>query len=153
RDLLSRRGRGGGARREPSAVEAPASVPSRIVPPMSQYRPDPSEACQYPRSCYFQPVIVVGPAGGVDLTDQTMRFSGQDPDRHEKARFLAATRDTRDRMGARAAAEDIRVAKADISARMLAIACDQRRSERERRAVLEALRRELDGTTPAAREA
>src|SRR5436190_17568018 len=124
-----------------------------IVPPMSEYRPDPREACQYPRSCYFEPGIVVGPAGAVDMTDEIMRFSAEDPYRRDKALFLTATRDTRERMAARAAAEDIRVAKADLSARMLAIACDPRRTARERRAVLEALRLELDGTTPAAHEA
>jgi hypothetical protein len=152
RDLLSRRGRHSPPPAPPPNAD-PSAVPPMIIPPMSQYRPDPREACQYPRSCYFEPGIVVGPAGGGDLTDEIMRFHGEDPYRREKALFLASTRDLRQKMGARAAAEDIRAAKSDLAARMLAIACDERRSPRERRAVLEALRAELDGATPDAREA
>lgn len=131
----------------------PPAPPPMIIPPMSQYRPDPREACQYPRACYFEPVIVFGPGGTTDLTDHLMRFSGEDPYRRDKALFLAGTRDLRDRMAAHAAAEDVRAAKADLATRMLAIACDAGRSLPARRAVLEALRSELDGTTPAAREA
>jgi hypothetical protein len=156
RDLMNHRGRRGGwgpKEAQPTATPQPNRWPPLIYQPMSEYRPDPREACTYPRSCYFQPIVVAGPAGGGDFTDEIMRFNGQDPYRQEKAQFLAATRETRFRMAARAAADDIRVAKADLTARMLAIACDERRTERERRAVLEALRLELDGTTPAAREA
>jgi hypothetical protein len=150
RDLLHHRKPRGG---EPSPPPGSAPLPYMVTPPMSDFRPDPREACQYPRSCYFEPGIVVGPAGSRDLTDDIMRFNGQDPYRHEKAVFLAETRDMRQRMGARAAAEDIRAAKAELNARMLAIACDERRSLRERRGLLEALRGELDGTTPEARAA
>jgi hypothetical protein len=151
RDLLSRRGRPPPP--APSPPAGPSVPPNMMIPPMSQYRPDPREACQYPRSCYFEPGIVVGPTGAGDLTEEIMRFNGQDPYRHEKAVFLAETRDMRQLMAVRAAAQDIRAAKADLAARMLAIACDERRSVRERRAVLQALGAELDGATPEAREA
>jgi hypothetical protein len=147
------------SRRRPPPNPPPAPLPGQepiqtITPRMWEYRPDPREACQFPRSCSFEPVIVVGPAGnGLDLTDELLRFNGEDPYRRDKALFLAGTRDLRDRMAARAAAEDVRVAKADLEARLYAIACDTNRSERERRAVLVALREELDGPTPAAHEA
>lgn len=123
------------------------------IPGANPYVADPSEACQYPRACAFQPLLVVGPAGNADLTDELMRMNGQDPYRQEKALFLAATRELRFGMAVRAAAEDIRAARAELPARLLSIACDPSRSPHERRAIIEALRQEMDGNKPAAREA
>ena len=47
----------------------------------------------------------------------------------------------------------MRRAKTELPARLEAIACDASRSVRERRATIEALRDEMAGDTPAARDA
>lgn len=150
-DLLARRNPRRGARDDPRAE--PPAEPLPLVPRMSAYRPDPKEACLYPRPCYFEAgVVVLAVSGTFDLTDALMRIAGEDPYRHEKARFLAATSELRGGLAARAAAENVRRAATELPARLEAIACDASRSVRERRAVVEALRREMDGDTPAARD-
>ena len=80
-----------------------------------------------------------------------MRMNGQDPYRYQKAKFLVATSDVRARMGAKTHAENIRDAITELPARLASIACDERLSPRDRRAILEALRAELDTGTPAGR--
>jgi hypothetical protein len=138
--------------RDVSPDPRPQGIP--LVPRMSPYRPDPSEACQYPRDCYFQAgLVLVGVGGTFDLTDELIRLSGQDPNRREKARFLAATRDLRGGLSARAVAADVRRASAALSERLRAIACDETRSVAERRAFVEALRREVDSDGDDARAA
>jgi hypothetical protein len=149
-DFLGKRR--GAPPRPPDGNEPPPDPPMP-VPNVSRYRPDPREACRYPQACYFQPVPTVGVTGSFDLTDELLRFNGEDPYRREKALFLAATREQRAGMAARAVAADVRRASAELGATLAAIACDERRSVAERRAVIEALRGELDGDTPAAREA
>ncbi|HVU49322.1 MAG TPA: hypothetical protein VHL80_01485 [Polyangia bacterium] len=132
----------------------PPPGPVPLVPTMTPYRPDPSEACTYPRPCFFEAaVVLVGAAGAADLTDELTRLHGQDPYRYEKARFLEATSKLRGGLAARALAEDVRRARAELPARLEAIACDASRSVRERRATIEALRDEMAGDTPSAREA
>ncbi|HTA19291.1 MAG TPA: hypothetical protein VK989_08360, partial [Polyangia bacterium] len=132
----------------------PRPTPVPLVPRMSPYRPDPSEACYYPMDCYFQAaVVLVGVGGTFDLTDELYRLSGKDPYRHEKARFLAATRELRGGLSARAVAGDVRRASAALMERLRSIACDDSRSVAERRAFVEALRREMDGDTDDARAA
>ena len=124
------------------------------MPRTSPYRPDPSEACYYPMDCYFQAaVVLVGVGGTFDLTDELIRLSGQDPYRRDKARFLAATRDLRGGLSARAVAGDVRRASAALSERLRSIACDDSRSVAERRAFVEALRKEMDGDSDDARAA
>jgi hypothetical protein len=151
-DLLSKR------RRPPARApraEAPRDPPMP-VPNMSRYRPDPREACGYGTPCFFQHdprATLTAVAGSFDLTDEILRFNGEDPYRREKALFLAATRERRASMAAHALAADARRATSELVARLEAIACDERRSVSERRAVIEALRGELDGATPEAREA
>jgi len=125
--------------------------PSTVV---SRYRPDPREACMYPRPCYFEaPVILVGTHASLDLTDELIRFEGQDPYKFSKARFLAATRELRVRMAARAHAQDLAQSRAELPARLRTIACDTRLRPAERRAIIEALRTEQDPTTPEGRQA
>ncbi|HET6148979.1 MAG TPA: hypothetical protein VFH68_15685 [Polyangia bacterium] len=131
--------------RDPTADET--LDPSTTV---SRYRPDPREACQYPRPCFFDaPVTLLGARARFDLTDELMRFAGQDPYRYGKARFLAATHEMRVRMAARAHAEDLSRSRADLPALLRSIACDDRLRPGERRAIIEALRAELDLATPA----
>jgi len=124
------------------------------VPTVTPYRPDPREACSYPAPCFFAAAVVfISVNGQFDVTDELMRLAGQDPYRFAKARFLAGTRDLRVRLAARAHAEDLRRSIADLPARLAEIACDDGRSLRERRAVLEALAAELDIGSAEGREA
>jgi hypothetical protein len=143
--------------RKPGRRPADASPPpgyQPVIPQMSPYRPDPSEACKYPRSCYFEAgVVLVGVTGHFDLTDELMRLGGQDPYRQAKAQFLAATADLRGGLAARALAANLRRATAELPATLERIACDGDRSVRERRATIMALRDELNGETQAARDA
>jgi hypothetical protein len=148
------------ARRHPQARAKPNGEPPPDpplpVPNMSRYRPDPREVCQPGTPCFFEGnerPRTVPVTGTFDLTDELMRLDGQDPYRRDKALFLAETRDLRAGMAARALATDVRRAMGELVARLSAIACDERRSVAERRAVIQALRGELDGNTPAAREA
>ena len=149
-DLLARRKPGQGWQRD--ADPPPGPVP--LLPQMSSYRPDPKEVCTYPRPCYFEAgIVLIGLGGTFDLTDELLRLSGQDPYRREKAHFLAATSQLRGGLAARALGENIRSALGGLPARLEEIVCDPQRSVRERRAIVEALRQEIDGDTPAAREA
>jgi hypothetical protein len=117
----------------------------------TRFRPDPREECQYPRSCFFQAsVVLVGISARLDFTDEVMRLHRQDPYRYEKARFLTATREMRTRMAARAHAEDLQHSAAELPAHLQQIVCDGGLGLGEKRAVLEALRSELDSGTDAA---
>lgn len=118
----------------------------------SRFRPDPREACLYPSPCFFEAsVVLVGLQGTFDVTDELMRLAGKDPYRYEKARFLTATRELRGRMAGRAHAEDVTRSGAELPHRLRQIACDDRLSVADRRAIIEALRAELDGALPEAR--
>jgi hypothetical protein len=151
-DALAHRASRGPSPGDPPVDPGPAPVP--LVPRRSPYRPDPSEACQYPMDCYFQAgLVLVGVGGTFDLTDELIRLSGQDPNRRDKARFLAATRELRGGLSARAVAGDVRRASAALTERLRSIACDESRSVAERRAFVEALRKEMDGDTDDARAA
>ena len=113
----------------------------------SRYRPDARDACLYPRSCFFAAsVVLVGVTWGMDISDAIMRFHRQDPYRYGKARFLTATEELRARMAARAHAEDLQRSITDLPSRLREIACDDRLTSSERRAVLEALLVEMDGS-------
>jgi hypothetical protein len=145
-------GRKGPRRQTRDADPPPDPVP--LVPTMSPYRPDPREVCTYPRPCFFEAaVVIVGATGTGDLTDLLMRMHGQDPYRFDKARFLDATGKLRGGLAARSLAENVRRAKAELPAKLEEIACDPTRSVGERRATIEALRDEMAGDAPAAREA
>lgn len=120
------------------------------IPAVSRYRPDPREGC---RNCGLLPPIFPSVTWRLDITDEIMRMNGQDPYRYQKAKFLVATTDVRARMAAKAHAENIRDALIDLPSRLLSIACDERLSPRDRRAILEALRTEMDPGTPGGRVA
>jgi hypothetical protein len=124
------------------------------IPTLTPYRPDPREACMYPRPCFFdaQTLLLTADAT-LDLTDEVMRLAGQDPYRYDKARFLTGTRELRTRLAARAHADDLRGSMADLPRRLTAIQCDDRLSAADRRAILRQLRAELDPTTDEGRAA
>ena len=82
-------------------------------------------------------------------------MNGKDPRRFEKANFLAATREVRIKMAAKAHAENVRRATSQLPQRLEAIACDAWLSAAEKRGILRALRDEMnaspDGRAAAAR--
>src|SRR6185295_7161290 len=104
------------------------------------------EACRYPNCGFDAALLIVNATGAWDLTDQLMRTAHQDHYRLQKARFLAATRDLRVALAARAHADDLRRARGDLPRRLAEIACDARLTRDERRAILAALADEMDGT-------
>jgi hypothetical protein len=131
----------------------PPPETTQVIPLVSSYRPDPREDC---RTCKFDARLLVGNATGrFDVTDELSRMNGNDPLRLEKARFLAGTREARMKMAAKAHADNIRRAASELPARLQAIACDARLFAAERRAILVALRDEMntsaDGRQAAAR--
>jgi hypothetical protein len=127
---------------------SPPPETTMVIPEVSRYRPDPREGCRY---CGMFPPLYPNVLGRGDITDEIMRMSGEDPYRYQKAKFLVATTNVRSRMGAKTHAENIRDAITELPARLVSIACDERLSPRDRRAILEALRAELDTGTPAGR--
>jgi len=115
------------ARPRPAAPPPEAGLP---VPPMSPYRPDPTEWCRYPNPCFYSAaVMLVAAAGSFDLTDEIMRLRHKDPYRNQKAIFLASTLTFRQELGRRAAS------------RAQAAALDELRRRLD---AIEALRDELD---------
>lgn len=127
---------------------SPPPETTALIPETSRYRPDPREGCRY---CGTLKPLLPSVSWRADITDEIMRMNGEDPYRYQKARFLVGTSDVRARMGAKTHAENIRDAITELPARLASIACDERLSPRDRRAILEALRAELDTGTPAGR--
>lgn len=125
-------------------------APPPLLPRMSPFRPDPAEICQYPSSCFFEypPIVLVSAVGSFDVNDIVERLDGKDPHRLEKARFLAATRDMRVGLAARAHAADVRRAASDLDRHMQDIAADRNLPPDEQIAILRALAAELDTATP-----
>lgn len=116
---------------------------------LSPLHADPREICVYPRPCFFEAgILLVEVSGQFDLTDEVLRFAGQDPYRYEKAQFLMGTRELRVRMAARAHADDLRNAGAETARRLEAIASDPHLTMVQREQLLKALRDEMDATTP-----
>jgi hypothetical protein len=119
--------------------------PDSVIPTPSPYRPDVREECEHPRPCHLELRPLYFNAGGkFDLTDTLERLLGRDPNRYEKARFLVETRELRIQMAVRAHAENLRMAHIQLPDTLRAIACDERRTVAERKAILEALRDEMD---------
>ena len=122
-----------------------------VIPLLTPYRPDPQEADRS-RSTPLS-ILPVSVTGRFDLTDEVMRMSGQDPYRYEKARFLVGTRELRVRRAVRFRAADVRKAGTDLPRQLVEIACDSRRSLRERHDIIVSLRNDLDGSAPEGRAA
>ena len=120
----------------------PPPETTQVIPLVSSYRPDPREDC---RTCTFDVrPLVMNATGRFDLTDELSRMKGNDPRRLEKATFLTATRETRAKMAAKTHADNIRRAASELPARLKAIACDGQLSAAEKRAILTALRDEMN---------
>jgi hypothetical protein len=140
RDLKGRNAR-------PAALPRGAAPPppsASPVPRVSPYRPDPTELCVYPRSCFFQAAVMfVTVAGSFDVTDEIMRLGHSDPYASAKAQFLASTADFRRELVDRARAHDGERALAELRLRLDAIA-HQRRPVAERQAAMRALEDDLD---------
>lgn len=124
----------------------PPPETTQLIPDVSRYRPDPREDCEKCQEPYTPAIFSVFGRG--DVSDELDRFSGKDPNRYQKAVFLAATHDRRIDMAVRAHAQNVRRANAELPVRLQAIACDDRLSYRDRRAILVALGREMDTRTP-----
>lgn len=123
----------------------PPPETTQLIPDVSRYRPDPREDCKKCQEPYTPAIATVFGRG--DISDELDRFSGKDPNRYQKAVFLAATHDRRIDMAVKAHARDVRRANAELPGRLQFIACDDRLSYRDRRAVLVALGREMDPAT------
>jgi hypothetical protein len=119
---------------------------TQLIPDVSRYRPDTREDCEMCQVPYTPAIFSAFGRG--DVADELDRFSGKDPNRYQKAVFLAATHDRRIEMAVRTHARDVRRATAELPGRLQFIACDDRLSYRERRSILVALGREMDPTTP-----
>jgi hypothetical protein len=139
-------------RRRPPVPEPETTVDESflIIPNVSRYRPDPREAC---RNCEIRPSLLpLNATGNYDVTEDLMLFSGQDPHRLEKARFLTATREMRVQMALAAQTKWRRAAAADLPGALKTISCDLGRARGERRRILEALRDEM-AKTPESQQA
>jgi hypothetical protein len=118
-----------------------------VIPTPSPYHPDVREECQHPRPCHLDLKPLYFNAGGkFDLTDTLERLRGREPNRYEKARFLALTRELRIQMAVQAHAERLRLALVALPDTLRAIACDEGRPVAERKAILEALQDEMDAS-------
>jgi hypothetical protein len=134
---------------------APDPIANETLSPsttFSRFRPDPREICQYPNPCFASaPVTLINVSGTLDITDELMRMAHQDPYRFQKARFLTATREMRIRMAGRAHAEDVVLSGAELPRTLERIGCDESLSPADRRAIIQALRAEIDVATPEGR--
>ena len=122
-------------------------VTKQLIPEVSRYRPDAREGC---RECaaFNELAVPIQGFGRFDLTDELVLFSKQDPYRQQKAFFLASTRDRRIEMAVRTHAVNIRRANNELPGQLQGIACSDQLTYKERRAILVALGREMDTTTP-----
>ncbi len=130
-----------GGRRKARPEPPPALDP---VPRMSPYRPDPGDACVYPRSCFFDAhVLLINTGGTFDLSDEILRLGRKDPHRQQKAEFLAWTADLRRQLAQRARGQARTQALAELRGRLDAIA-GSGLSVPERRAAMQGLADDLD---------
>ena len=123
-----------------------------IIPQASPYRP--GVECVYPMPCYLglRP-MPLNATGKFDLTDELERQHGHDPQRHEKARFLAETRELRIQLAVRANTERLVEQRERLPDILRAVACDNTRPIAERKTILEALQNEMNGEMPEGRSA
>jgi len=137
----------------PSELDQGLAPPEtrQVIPDVSRYRPDTREGNRLDQN--YMGIPVIGGIGGFDAADELTRFSGKDPNRFQKANFLAATHDRRIAMAVKMHGEYIRRAVAELPGRLQSIACDDRLSYRERRAILVALANEMDTNVPEGAQA
>ncbi len=138
-------------RKDPPAVpppdpRRPPPETTQLIPETSRFRPDPREGCRECSNIKFD-LMPLNVSGRFDLTDELVRMNGADPHRIEKARFLVATREQRVGMAVKKHAANVRRAAAELPAMAASIACDDRLSRTDRRAILNALRADLDLAT------
>jgi hypothetical protein len=126
--------------------EAPPET-KQLIPEVSRYDVDAREGCRICSTGFFELAVPVNWFGRFDLTDELTRFSGQDPNRTQKAVFLVATREDRIKMASRSHAADIRRANTELPGRLQVIACTDALTYQERRATLVALAAEMDTAT------
>jgi hypothetical protein len=99
------------------------------------------------------PLPLVQASGRMDLTDEIMRFLGNDPYRYEKAQFMASTYDMRLQMAVESRSRALRGAPERVTEQVEAIWADGGRSPGERRRVICALWAEVAGDSGAVAEA
>jgi len=134
------------AKAPPVDDRRPPPETTSVIPQVSRYLADPREGCRNCSQDY--PPALVSAFGRFDVADEMERFSGKDPNRYQKAVFLASTHDRRMEMAVRTHVDYVRRASAELPARLQLIACDPRLTPGERRAILVALGREMDTATP-----
>jgi hypothetical protein len=114
-----------------------------ILPQVSPYRP--GLECVYPMPCFLGlGPVPLNTTGKFNLTDELERQRGHDPQSHEKARFLAETRELRIQLAVRANAERILAQRERLPDILRAVACDDTRSPADRKAILEAMLNEMN---------
>ena len=135
----------------PTDSERPRPLDS-IIPQASPYRP--GIECVYPMPCYLglrpKPLNATGK---FDLTDELEWLHGRDPQRFEKARFLAETRELRIQLAVRANKERLVEQRDRLPDILHAIACNDNQPIAERRNILEALLNEMDSEMTEGRNA
>ena len=121
----------------------PPPETTQLIPDVTRYRPDPREGS---RNQMAERPALISAFGRFDATDELARLNGKDPRRFEKANFLAATRERRIKLAAKAHAENLRRASSQLPQRLEAIACDAWLSAAEKRGILKALRDEMNAS-------
>ncbi|HZS40132.1 MAG TPA: hypothetical protein VFF06_25050 [Polyangia bacterium] len=87
-----------------------------------------------------------GLSGTFDVADLVMKSKKEDPYRHEKKKFLAATAELREKMAKQARAEEMASSLSQLPTHLLAIWADRGRSAHERRELLFRIWREAATT-------
>jgi hypothetical protein len=123
-----------------------------IIPPSSPFHP--GIECVYPMPCYLglKP-MPLNATGKFDLADELERRHGRDPQRYEKARFLAETRELRIQLAVSANKQRLTEQRDRLPDILRAIACDDDRPIGERKNILEALLDETNSEMPEGRNA
>jgi len=124
-----------------------------VIPSPSPFHADiKSSECRHPSPCHLDlKPLILNITGKFDITDVISRLRGQDPYRQEKARFLEQTRELRIRLAVQTHAENLRAQMMKLPDLLRAIACDGGREMAERRAIIEALKSEMDTTLDVGR--
>jgi hypothetical protein len=138
---------------EPGTRQPEYSQPEAVIPSPSPFHADiKSSECRHPSPCHLAlKPLILNVTGKFDITDTLLRLRGQDPYRQEKARFLEQTRVLRIRLAVQTHAENLRTQMMKLPDLLRAVACDEGREIAERRAIIEALKSEMDTTLDVGR--